>query len=215
MPIGDRVAALRHRWTARRIILAAAAFVCAVLLVLWVTGGLAPARERDLVTAHAGQVVGGHPLQARLGPARAVTADEKHHLPTMPGQRYLVVPATLTMRDPRTLDIYTLAPLLTTDVPGLVRFGAPAARTHLGHAPTIMRADGASPLDLLQPDVPAEVLLVWEQDARQNVPAHLTVTVASATWRVSSLSGEEEYLDATPAAQITVDVTSPGTAGAS
>lgn len=185
-------------------------FITAVAIIAgsWALGGFGTieAVNRDLPVIGAGKTASAPPLEVVVNRARVLDADPSLSLTDIPGEHYVVVTATLTTTDPQPLPAYDLDRLFTPELTGLTRFGTPVPDTEKGHAPQVLRPDGQGAVDFLQPDLPQPVLLIWEQQDSQPVPAELRISVSSLTWRASSLSGEEMYLDPTPAVIATAPV---------
>lgn len=82
---------------------------------------------------------------------------------------------------------------------------APAEESTM--APQVFVVADGTTLDALQPGLEYEAALVWEQSTQAAEPTEVEVTLASRTWRESSIDHSMEWLDPAPAARGEVPVT--------
>ncbi len=178
----------------------------AVVLAVLVAGGLDPQElpDADVAPLAAGQTVD-------LGPF-TVTVDRLRVVDELPGisegdddTRVLALVATVQATGTATEYGALLSDSVALDgVPGVAGDdGAfvPADDVHV-------MADGTR-LDAVQPGLEYEVALVWEQDARADVPAEARLVLVGRTLRESSLDHTQEWLDPLPVAAGDLEVTAP------
>lgn len=176
-----------------------------VLLTVGAFGGwdrVAEEKADDVPRIEAGKVIAADPFTITI--RKAAWASEINVLRPAENTRYLLVSADITA----TGDTFVAWPLLYSSIDieaeGLTSFGKPAPR-HAIH-PQIRRINDGLMSGALQPGLTQPTLLAWEQSTTTPLPTELTITVRSHTLRASSLTGAEEYLDATEVAHVTVPV---------
>lgn len=88
---------------------------------------------------------------------------------------------------------------VTVDIPGLAA-SAPGRRPES----RTVRLNDSLDQRTFQPDVLTPIALVWEQDAAAEIPAEVTVTLATHTWRASSMDGGLDWRDPEPGLIVTM-----------
>lgn len=176
-----------------------------VLLTVGAFGGwdrVAEEKADDVPRIEAGKVIAADPFTITI--RKAAWASEINVLRPAENTRYLLVSADITA----TGDTFVAWPLLYSSIDieaeGLTSFGKPAPRNAIH--PQIRRINDGLMSGALQPGLTQPTLLAWEQSTTTPLPTELTITVRSHTLRASSLTGAEEYLDATEVAHVTVPV---------
>ena len=115
--------------------------------------------------------------------------------PDEPGNRWLVVTATIEVTAPESRnDLSDILRLSKVD--DLVR---PEPRS-------VVLARDLTLLGYLNPDMPERVLFVWEQRSSAPGPAELEILVYGKTYRVSTLSNSRQWLDLQLRARVRVPV---------
>ncbi|NDL59462.1 hypothetical protein [Phytoactinopolyspora mesophila] len=206
-------------------------FACGVLAfaaaVAGVAGDFAPRAligEVRAASAEKDQLVAGTSVDT--GPFR-VTIERARVLDELPGisesddsTRVVALVVTAAVTGPRTLGGWMLADTVALQgVDGLVDAPDPFAADEDGAADidddapvpapnVVVMADG-SRLDALQPGLPYEVAMVWEQASDSPAPTELEVVIAGRTLRESSLDRSMEWLDRKQVAAGRVPVTPP------
>ncbi|WP_157524327.1 hypothetical protein [Jiangella alkaliphila] len=180
----------------------------AVVLAVLAAGGFDPLEkpETDIAPLAAGETVD-------LGPFE-LTVDRLRVVDELPGisegdddTRVLALVATVEATGTATEYGALLSGSVALDgVPGVTADGdgsepVPADAVHV-------MADGTR-LDAVQPGLEYEVALVWEQDARADVPAEARLVLVGRTLRESSIDHTQEWLDPLPVAAGDLEVTAP------
>ncbi|TDC50940.1 hypothetical protein E1212_13430 [Jiangella ureilytica] len=211
---GGRLRRLAQGTSRQHLTLAGSAAGAAVLAVL-VAGGFDPSETtaaEELAPLAAGDTVDVGPF--------VVTIDRMRVVDELPGvsegddeTRVLAVVATVEATGTKTQHGYLLnESLALAGVPGVPSYESPG-RTRDPDEPVpaegaYVMADGTV-LDAVQPGLEYEVALVWEQDARADVPAAARLVLVGHTLRQSSIDHTDEWLDPLPVAAGDLEVTAP------
>lgn len=211
---GGRLRRLAQGASRQHLTLAGSAAGAAVLAVL-VAGGFDPSERttaEELAPLAAGDTVDVGPF--------VVTIDRMRVVDELPGvsegddeTRVLAVVATVEATGTKTQYGYLLNESLALEgVPGVPSYDVPGRTRDSGEpAPAegaYVMADGTV-LDALQPGLEYEVALVWEQDARAEVPEQARLVAVGHTLRQSSIDHTDEWLDPLPIAAGDLEVTAP------
>lgn len=185
----------------------------AVALAVLVAGGFDPQAK----TAEAAPLAAGDTVD--VGPF-TITVERMRVVDELPGvsegddaTRVLAVVATVEATGPDTQYGYLLTESVTLqDVAGVPALPPGETGPEPGEPvpadDAYVMADGTR-LDALQPGLEYEVALVWEQDARAEVPAAARLVLVGHTLRESSIDHSQEWLDPLPVAAGDVEVTEP------
>jgi hypothetical protein len=175
---------------------------------LWLTGGLAtappqvPAPTTGLRKASVGEPVDVGPATITVN--RVVALDDLGEIvgPPDEGYRFIAISASVEVTDRRTWDRLDAS----------IRIGGVAGlqETDSGEARLV---DSSQRADSLQPGLPVDVGVVFQQRQSSAVPGVVTVTIYC--WqRTGDEFGDWYWLDNRPCAQITVDTEDRTTAAA-
>ncbi len=202
---GGRLRRLGPRAPRQHLTLAGSA-AGAVALAVLVAGGFDPLEkpEADVAPLAAGEAVD-------LGPF-TVTVDRMRVVDELPGisegdddTRVLALVATVTATGTTTQYGAMLSESVALEqLPGVAGDGdgpVPADDVYV-------MADGTR-LDAVQPGLEYEVALVWEQDARADVPSDARLVLVGRTLRESSIDRSMEWLDPLPVVAGVLEVTAP------
>ncbi|MBB5790065.1 hypothetical protein [Jiangella mangrovi] len=186
----------------------------AVALTVLVAGGFDPTEK---TAAEVAPLAEGDTVD--VGPF-IVTIERMRVVDELPGvsegddeTRVLAVVATVEATGTKTQYGYLLNESVTLDgMPGVPSYEVPG-RTRdpeetVSAEGAYVMADG-SVLDAIQPGLEYEVALVWEQDARADVPAEARLVLVGHTLRQSSIDHTDEWLDPLPIAAGDLAVSEP------
>ena len=188
----------------------------AAALAVAVAGGFDPQEKTaDVAPLTVGEVVDVGPFTITIERIRVV--DE------LPGisegdddTRVLALVATVEATGSETQYGYLLGESVALDgVPGVPAYEPPGDTADPDEP---VPADGAwvmadgTRLDAIQPGLEYEVALVWEQDARADVPAEAHLVLVGHTLRESSIDHSQEWLDPLPVMAGDLEVTEPAAA---
>jgi hypothetical protein len=114
---------------------------------------------------------------------------------TVPGNRWVIILATVEVT----------ADTSRSDIPEVLRISG--AEGLVGEDPgTVALVSDFTLYPLLHPGLPDSVLFAWEQSATAPVPAEVEVTIFGKTLRRDSLTGSQQWLEATPRAVVRVPI---------
>lgn len=119
--------------------------------------------------------------------------------PARDGVRYWFVTVDVTNTSGRPVAKALLTEDATLDLPGLQ-----AAWSSERAIPTAHRLADGLVQEHYQPGLTTRIVLVWQQDNAEPLPDDVTLTLASHTWRASSLDGGLDWRDATPGLVVTL-----------
>ena len=148
--------------------------------------------EEALPSATPSAVATATPFELTVGHIRYGT-ELKPIAPAREGVRYLFLVADIVNTSDHPLQTRQISRAVSIDAEGLSV--AP---------PMVYRTGDALMATWLQPDVPTQVVYLWEQDAATPLPETVDVTILSQTWRASALSGALEWMDPTAVAEMTL-----------
>lgn len=179
--------------------------VALVLLGITTFGGWrsATATATELPTPSPGESIDAAPL--RVVAHKAFYANELGtSVRAQPGVRLVIVKVSVTNISTRFVGGYAKESMFRIDAPNLLKYGQPARDANV--APVAYRVLDGQPAGAYQPGVPADLALVWEQQASAAIPTQVSLTVAGLTWRRSSLDGSYDWFDPTASAVVTLPV---------
>jgi hypothetical protein len=162
-------------------------------------GGLEPAEKPELPSVKVDELSKGEPWNVTVTGGRLVDAKLPGISLQTPGNRWVVVLATVEVTAQESLsdsgDIIDIS-----GVEGLVK--EPNQR-RLRPQFVIALRDGVA-VRRLHPAMPEKLAYFWEQESTAPVPTQVDVTINKKTYRLFTLSGQMNWLDLEPRAQLTV-----------
>ena len=178
-----------------------AVILAAALAVTGLFGGLSEARGGHLPVVALGAVDRGEPWDVTIDRVILV-ADFGTAVPLAhEGDHWFAVAATVkvTAEEP-----FLIAPG-NASFPGIVSVsGVPGVAGPYADAAYL--TSDATNTPTLNPGVPDQVVFLWERGPAAPVPDMVTVTIYGETYRVDSLSGSSQWMDATPRAEVRTSV---------
>lgn len=166
--------------------------------------------EHSVATVKPGDTLDTGPLVLTVKDAYWTTRPAET-FPAFKGGVYLLVNGTARTNDRQTLGFDAIrSSLRITGLDGLTRdmFSTSPVSAEKGQ-PTLYHRDDAELLGTLGPGMTYDVAWVFGYvGPTGQLPKDLTVTVYRHTWRKSSITRVEEWLDATPAFEVSLPLTS-------
>lgn len=167
----------------------------------------ATATADDVALAVSDEPINAEPFELTLQKAFVFTELEPA-FPAVEGVRYVAV--TLDARNTSDLTVAAgvLARALKIDAAGL------ASHDFEGEAlindPSVVRLEDSLSARSLQPDLPVQVVLVWQQSSAEAAPSELKVAISKHTWRKSTLDDGKGWFDPAHVATVKLPVGEPG-----
>lgn len=172
------------------------------------------AKETELTSVAAGQELQAKPFTMTF--RKAFSYRGVQGLPPVgEGRRglFVTVDVVNTTKEPIDLLDFRLRSLFQLkDVQGLI-YGGQAVSPEKA-IPTLYRGTDVLPARQVQPGLTTRLVVLWEQQATESPPKTLTVVPNKYEFRVSRLTNLKEYLNPTPAAQVTLPVQEVPVSGA-